>query len=94
MRTALSSYALEDVEAVPADVGVDGDEATVDEPQNGGCHRSVKPHTTSSGASPPVHVVNTHTLAQGKLAPGRMRPEKSIHYTHSRYNSHFVKMCC
>jgi hypothetical protein len=58
MHTALSSHALEGIEAAPVDMVVQGDQAKTVELDRGRCHRSVKLRTTSLEARQPVQLVN------------------------------------
>src|SRR5271166_2147804 len=59
--------------------GADGPRAPEDAiPNSGGtglCSTWVKRRTTSSGASQPVHAVNTRTLAPGRSAPADLKKD-------------------
>jgi len=57
------------------DVLVDKDRARVIEPEIGRCLLSVKPRTTSPGASTVEQVVNASTLAPGRLAPADLKKD-------------------
>ncbi len=76
MHTALSSYALEGIEAVPVDVVVDGDRVKVVEPTTGRCVLSVRqpgpdPETrpTGSGVQVPLRKRAPERLTARKFHP-------------------------
>jgi hypothetical protein len=69
MHTALSSYALEGIEAVPINVVVDGERVRVVDPETGRLLHSVRLAATESLPSAIEHVVDARTLSQGRSAP-------------------------
>jgi len=75
MHTALSSYALIGIEAVPADVVVDGDQARVVETETGRTLRSFRLETTGSVASVIERIVNARTSPGGNLAPADLKKD-------------------
>ena len=66
MHTALSSYALVGIEAVPVGVIVDGDHVKVVEPVNGRTLHSVRPDKTEPVSSLIEHIVNSRTSPDRK----------------------------
>jgi hypothetical protein len=68
----LSSYVLIGIEAVPVDVVVDCDQASVVDPAIGRLLRSVRPDKTESVSSAVGHVVNARTAPDRNLAPASL----------------------
>jgi hypothetical protein len=58
MHTALSSYAVEGIDAAPADVVVDGDQVRVADPETDCVLHSVRLESTESVSSEVKHVVS------------------------------------
>lgn len=92
MRAILSAYAPERIEAVPMDVLVDRDRASVVESEIGRCRDAVKPRTTLPGSPRQEQVVNFRTLAPGRSAPERMTTRNSTHYRQSTHSTTGVKL--
>jgi hypothetical protein len=76
MYTALSSYALVGIDAVPVNVNVDGDRVRVVDPQNGLVYHSVRLESIGSELSVVAHVVNVRTSPLRKRAPARISAGK------------------
>ena len=75
MRFNLLSYALVGIEAVPMDVLVDRDRASVVESEIGRCRDAVRPRTTLPGSPRKEQVVNFRTLAPGRSAPADLKKD-------------------
>ena len=92
MLTTLSVYALESTGAVPMDVLVDRDRASVVESEIGRCRDAVRPRTTLPGSPRKEQVVNFRTLAPGRSAPERLRSEYFAYYPHPRHYTHLMTL--
>jgi hypothetical protein len=86
MYTALSSYALVGIEAVPVDVIVDAERVKVVELETRRTVHSVRLESSGSVSSVVQHIVNVRTSPDCNLAPERLRAEKSAYYSHLHYN--------
>jgi hypothetical protein len=84
MHVALSSYALEGIEALPVDEVVDGNLVKVVESGTGRCVFSVRPPAPGRGTLPIGSCVE---VPLRKRAPERLRAEKSAYDSHPHYNS-------
>jgi hypothetical protein len=90
MHTALSSYSLEGIEAVPIDVVVDGDRVRVVDPETRRVLHLVRLEATESVSSVIEHAVNARTAPLRKRAPDKLRSENSTYYSYIDYIIHLT----